>query len=82
MDVRQAWCSEDDYVGRKRRLSDLFHLDHVICRGRDLNPYGRNDRGILSPLCLPISPPRQKAPPTPFLYVRSESVNLMEAITA
>ena len=28
------------------------------CRERDLNPYGCLDRGILSPLCLPIPPPR------------------------
>ena len=29
------------------------------CRWPDLNRYGRNDRGILSPLCLPIPPHRQ-----------------------
>ena len=29
------------------------------CPGPDLNRHGRNDRGILSPLCLPIPPPGQ-----------------------
>ena len=31
------------------------------CPGPDLNRHGRNGRGILSPLCLPISPPGQSA---------------------
>ena len=31
------------------------------CPGPDLNRHDRNDRGILSPLCLPISPPGQSA---------------------
>ena len=29
------------------------------CPEPDLNRHDRNDRGILSPLCLPISPPGQ-----------------------
>ena len=29
------------------------------CPGPDLNRHDRNDRGILSPLCLPIPPPGQ-----------------------
>lgn len=33
-------------------------LKYFICRGRDLNPYGLLGQGILSPLCLPIPPPR------------------------
>ena len=34
-------------------------LAFVWCPEPDLNRHDRNDRGILSPLCLPISPPGQ-----------------------
>ena len=30
------------------------------CPGRDLNSHGQKGRGILNPLCLPISPPGLK----------------------
>ena len=36
------------------------HCKCEWCPGPDLNRHDRNDRGILSPLCLPISPPGQK----------------------
>ncbi len=42
-----------------RHLSKPFIFKRW-CPGPDLNRHGRNDRGILSPLCLPIPPPGQK----------------------
>ena len=38
----------------------LFYIIFIWCPGPDLNRHGRNGRGILSPLCLPISPPGPK----------------------
>ena len=38
----------------------LFCMIFNWCPGPDLNRHDRNDRGILSPLCLPISPPGPK----------------------
>ena len=35
----------------------LFLLKILWSPGPDLNRHARNERGILSPLCLPISPP-------------------------
>ena len=35
----------------------LFLLINIWSPGPDLNRHARNERGILSPLCLPISPP-------------------------
>ena len=40
-------------------LNQLFLLCLEWCPEPDLNRHDRNDRGILSPLCLPISPPGQ-----------------------
>ena len=50
---------------RKRRWRGLYetinryHILKLWCPEPDLNRHDRNDRGILSPLCLPISPPGQ-----------------------
>ncbi len=43
-----------------RRFRPLSHLSNKWCLGPDLNRHGLYARGILSPLCLPIPPPRQK----------------------
>ena len=37
----------------------LYVVKFKWCLGPDLNRHGINSRGILSPLCLPIPPPRQ-----------------------
>ena len=34
-------------------------IDFIWCLGRESNPHSLKDRGILSPLRLPIPPPRQ-----------------------
>ena len=47
------------YAGLVMSVGVLSAVTLGLCRGRDLNPQGRYARGILSPLCLPISPPRR-----------------------
>ena len=42
--------------------TELFPQEKCFkwCPGRDLNSHGQKGRGILNPLCLPISPPGLK----------------------
>ena len=47
--------------GFVKHITILFLLIFEWCPEPDLNRHDRNDRGILSPLCLPISPPGQSA---------------------
>ena len=68
--VDNTWASRGTITAQSRSvrhaLGTIRMLRNVLsyneCRGRDLNPQGRYARGILSPLCLPISPPRRGDP--------------------
>ena len=48
-------------MGQNSIFSPIPHLPFFIdwCLGRESNPHGDKRQGILSPLCLPIPPPRQ-----------------------
>ena len=46
--------------GPRKTHKYMFLLIFEWCPGPDLNRHDLNGRGILSPLCLPISPPGQR----------------------
>jgi hypothetical protein len=51
-------------VGRKYRSEAESIMSTTLnwCLGRESNPHGRKAQGILSPLCLPVPPPRHIPP--------------------
>ena len=55
--VRGAWVAHETQVARRVNIAVLCN-SLIMCPGPDLNRHGGfRRRGILSPLCIPVSPP-------------------------
>ena len=55
---RQKTSEIIEFFFKKAGQNDLFAK---WCLGRESNPHARKEQGILSPLCLPVPPPRRRA---------------------
>ena len=49
-----------DFGDKKRLKQTMLKALIIQCLGRESNPHSHEDRGILSPLRLPIPPPRHE----------------------
>ncbi len=56
-------CIQDKDQGKRATARNAVTLCFLWCLGRESNPYSTKYRGILSPLRLPVPPPRQVVSP-------------------